>query len=219
MLASHPAIFGAGELTMLDDIAKKGGLVLRDSTNGAAALSALRKLGQEYLDQVWRLAPDKRRITDKLPGNYGHLGLIHLMLPNAKIIHCMREPLDLCWSCYAMFFSKGHTYSYDLKTLGRHYVRYRRMVEHWHKVLPPSRILDVRYEDIVADPEREAGRLLDYLGLPWNSACLRFYETKRAVRTASLAQVRKPIYSTSVGRWKHFEKYLRPLLEIIDPAA
>jgi tetratricopeptide (TPR) repeat protein len=218
ILASHPAIFGAGELLTLTEIAKKAWLLLRDSTNEEATLLALRQLGQQYLDEVWKLAPDARAIIDKQPGNYGHLGLIHLLLPHAKIIHCLREPMDLCFSCYALLFRKGHEYSYDLRTLGRHYLRYAKRVEHWASVLPPGRILDVRYEDNVADPEGEARRVLDHLELAWDSACLRFYETKRAVSTASVAQVRKPMYSTSVARWKRFEKHLRPLLEILHPA-
>jgi len=219
ILASHPAVFGAGELTTLGEIAPKAAHLLRNSTNGeATTLLALRQLGQQYLDQVWKLAPDARAVTDKLPGNYYLLGLIHLMLPHAKIIHCLREPMDSCFSCYAQLFRTGHHYSYDLRTLGRHYLRYTKRVEHWASVLPPSRILDVRYEDNVADPEREARRMLDHVGLVWDSACLRFYETKRAVSTASVAQVRKPMYSTSVARWKRFEKHLRPLVEILHPA-
>jgi len=216
ILASHPAVFGAGELPTL-----KAVLSLRDATNsanGEEALLAMRKLGQEYLEQVWRLAPNARYITDKLPGNYFHLGLIHLMLPNAKIIHSMRDPVDTCFSCYALRFTHGHEYTYDLGALGRQYMRYRKLMAHWHSVLPPGRILDVRYEDIVADPEHQARRLLDYLGLPWDPSCLKFHEHKRAVHTASVIQVRRPIYTSSVARWKHFEKHLGPLLEIIRPA-
>jgi hypothetical protein len=218
ILASHPAIFGAGELTTLGEIAQKAPLLVRDSTNAEATLLALRQLGQRYLDQVWKLAPDARAVTDKLPGNYYLLGLIHLMLPHAKIIHCLREPMDSCFSCYALLFRTGHHYSYDLRMLGRHYLRYKKRVEHWASVLPPGRILDVRYEDNVADPEREARRMLDHLELAWDSACLRFYETERAVSTASVAQVRKPMYSSSVARWQRFEKHLGPLLEILHPA-
>jgi Tfp pilus assembly protein PilF len=214
ILASHPAIFGAGELTTF-----KAVLLPRDSTSAEDALLALRKLGQEYLDHVWKLAPDARYITDKLPGNYCHLGLIHMMLPNSKIIHAMRDPMDTCFSCYALRFTHGHEYCYDLGALGRQYLRYSKLMKHWHNVLPPDRILDVRYEDIVADPEREARRMLDYLGLTWDSACLRFHENRRAVHTASVTQVRKPIYSNSVARWKYFEKYLGPLLETVNPTA
>ena len=210
ILASHPDIFGAGELPTLQEV-----LLLSDSTNGNDSLLELRKLGREYLDRVWKFAPEARYITDKLPGNYFHLGLIHLMLPNAKIIHSMRDPVDTCFSCYALRFTHGHEYTYDLGTMGRQYIRYRKLMKHWHNVLPPGRILDVRYEDIVANPEHEARRMLDYLELPWNPACLSFHENKRTVQTASVAQVRKPIYSSSVARWEHYEKHLGPLLEIV----
>ncbi len=212
ILASHPALYGAGELKTMSDFART---VALDSPDWEGALLALRKLGQEYLDQVWKLAPEARYITDKMPGNFYHLGLIHLMLPNAKIIHSMRDPMDTCFSCYALRFAHGHEYCYDLKTLGRYYQRYTKLIRHWHDVLPAGRILDVRYEDNVADPEREARRLLGYLGLPWDPACLRFYETDRPVKTASVMQVRKPIYSSSVARWKRFEKHLGPLLDEI----
>jgi len=212
ILASHPAIFGAGELTILGELANKIKPLLLARTNPTDTLLALRKLGQEYLDRVWKFAPDARYITDKLPGNYFHLGLISLMLPNAKIIHSMRDPMDTCFSCYTLFFALGHEYSYDQKMLGRQYLRYRKLMEHWHTVLPPGRILDAVYEDMVANAEREAKRILKYLGLPWNPDCLKFHEHKRVVHTASVTQVRKPIYSSSVARWKHFEKHLEPLL-------
>jgi tetratricopeptide (TPR) repeat protein len=218
MLASHPSLFGAGELNTISELASKVVCPLLDSLEWDSFPVELRKLGREYIDEVWKLAPNARYITDKMPGNYQYLGLIHLMLPNAKIIHSMRDPMDTCFSCYALRFKFGHEYSYDLETLGRQYLRYRRLMAHWRSVLPEGRILDVRYEDNVADPEREARRLLEYLGLPWDPACLNFHENKRAVLTPSAVQVRKPIYSSSVARWKHYETHLGPLLGIIHPA-
>jgi tetratricopeptide (TPR) repeat protein len=219
ILASHPDLYGAGELAVLGELSGKVEIPAPDSPDLASSLLALRKLGQEYLDRVWELAPDARYITDKMPHNFLHLGLIPLMLPNAKIIHSMRDPMDCCFSSYALRFKEGHEYCYDMEMLGRHYQRYRELMVHWHNVLPPGRILDVSYEDNVADPEREARRLLAYLGLPWDAACLKFYENKRTVSTASVTQVRKPIYSGSVARWKRFEKHLGPLLEIVGSAA
>jgi Flp pilus assembly protein TadD len=210
MLASHPAIYGAGELSKLGELAQRARLL---------APAALRDLGREYLDHAGKLAPDARYFTDKMPGNYQHLWLIQLMLPNARIIHCVRDPMDTCFSCYTLRFTSGHEYSYDLRMLGRKYLRYRRLMKHWHEVFPSGRILDVSYERVVASAEREVRRILEYLGLPWNPACLSFYETERPVRTASAAQVRKPIYSSSLARWKHFEKHLDPLLEIIQGGA
>jgi tetratricopeptide (TPR) repeat protein len=213
ILSSHPAIIGAGEHSTFKET-----LLLRNSIKGEDDLLTLRKLGQAYLDRVWEFASKARYITDKLPANYCHLGLIHLMLPNAKIIHSFRDPMDTCFSCYALRFTRGHEYCYDLGTLGRQYLRYRKLMKHWHNVLPLGRILDVRYEDNVADPEREARRLLDYLGLPWDPTCLKFHENNRAVHTASVTQVRKPIYSSSIARWKRFENHLGSLREIIYPA-
>ena len=215
ILASHSAIYGAGELNTLGVVAKNADSLLFNSQNRMDTLLALRKLGQTYLDQVWQLAPHARYISDKMPGNYYHLGLIHLMLPNAKIIHSMRDPMDTCFSCYTLKFTQGHEYSYDLRTLGRQYLRYTKWMRHWKDVLPSGWILDVRYEDNVVNPEQEARRLLEYLGLPWDPACLKFHENQRTVRTASVTQVRKPIYSSSVARWKPFENYLEPLLETI----
>ncbi len=218
LLCGHPDIFGAGELTTLDEIVKKADFLFHhaETTNLGSVLMDLRKLGQEYLDLVWKLSPASRYITNKLPGNYHYLGLIHLMLPNARIIHSIRNPMDTCFSCYSLQFASGHEYSYDLEALGRQYVRYKKLMKHWRNILRTDRILDIRYEDIILDTERETRRMLDYLGLSWNSDCLKFYESKRAIRTASIAQVRKPIYSSSVARWKSFEKYLGPLLEIIN---
>jgi len=218
ILSSHPAIYGAGELSILGKIVKNAKNLLLDLQDWKGSLLSLRELGQKYLDQVWKLAPNARYITDKLPANYRHLGLIHLMFPNAKIIHSMRDPMDTCFSCYALSFRSEHEYSNDLEMLGRHYLRYRKLMKHWHSVLPPGRILDVHYEYNVADPEHKARLMLDYAGLAWDPVCLRFYETKRVVLTPSVLQVHKPIYTSSVGRWKHFEKHLAPLLEIINSA-
>lgn len=219
VLDSHPALFGAGELDTLGDLAFKIDLPPLDSPDWGDTMRMLRELGQKYLDQVWKLAPEARYITDKMPHNFRWLGLIPLMLPNAKIIHSMRDPMDVCFSCYSLSFKGEHDYSYDLAMLGRHYQRYKKLMEHWHNVLPPGWILDVHYEDNVADLEGQAKRLLEFIGLPWDASCLNFYENKRAVRTASVTQVRKPIYSSSVARWKHFEKHLGPLLEIVGSSA
>ena len=215
VLGSHPAVYGAGELRAIDEAAGKAFTAMQNSSGMETSLLRLREIGQDYMERVWHLAPDAHFITDKMPGNFRSLGLIHLMLPNAKIIHATRDAMDNCFSCYALKFNKGHNYSYDQGALGRYYLRYRRMMEHWHSVLPEGQILDLRYEDNVADLEGETRRLLAYLGLPWDPACLKFYENRRAVRTASLNQVRQPIYTSSVARWKHFEKHLGPLLEIV----
>lgn len=218
ILSSHPSLFGAGELTILDRIIQDTPAIPHNPSNWPDSLAQLRNMGKEYLDRAWKLAPDSRYIIDKMPENFRYIGLIHLMLPNAKIIHSMRDPMDSCFSCYATRFAEGNEFSYNLEALGRYYRRYMKMMEHWHSILPPGRILDVHYENNVASPEHEARRLLEYLEMPWDEACLKFFENKRAIKTASLNQVRKPIYSSSVARWKRFEKHLGPLIDAIHSA-
>jgi tetratricopeptide (TPR) repeat protein len=218
ILASHPGIHGAGELTDLHDVVHS-----LDTSTAAypeivptLPVEVLQHLGEAYMERAWRHAPQATHVTDKLPANFLHVGMIHLMLPHAKIIHAMRDPMDSCFSCYARLFEDGHLdFSYDLDTVGRYYLRYIELMQHWHRVLPPGTVLDLRYEDMVADTEGQARRLLDYLGLPWDEGCLDFHRNTRAVRTASIAQVRKPIYRSSVARWKHFEAQLAPLLDIV----
>ncbi|MEW9573420.1 sulfotransferase [Rhodanobacter sp. Si-c] len=218
ILASHPGIHGAGELTDLHDVVHSLDTTATAYPEVAATLSdeALQRLGEAYVERAWRHAPQATHVTDKLPANFLHVGMIHRMLPHAKIIHAMRDPMDSCFSCHARLFEGGNLdFSYDLGSLGRYYVRYIELMRHWHRVLPPNTVLDLRYEDMVADTEGQARRLLDYLGLPWDARCLDFHRNERVVRTASIAQVRKPIYQSSVARWKHFEAHLAPLLEIV----
>ncbi|BFI97331.1 MAG: tetratricopeptide repeat-containing sulfotransferase family protein [Rhodanobacter sp.] len=219
ILASHPGIHGAGELTDLHDVVHAFDTPAATYPEIAATLSAeaLQRLGDAYIERAWRHAPQATHVTDKLPANFLHVGMIHRMLPHAKIIHAMRDPMDSCFSCYARLFEAGNLdFSYDLGSTGRYYVRYIELMQHWHRVLPPGTVLDLRYEDMVADTEGQARRLLDYLGLPWDEACLDFHRNTRVVRTASIAQVRKPIYRSSVARWKHFEAHLAPLLAIVQ---
>ncbi|GAB2553719.1 tetratricopeptide repeat protein [Rhodanobacter koreensis] len=222
ILSTHPGVHGAGELTDMDDMLRALGTKNSERADAypelAATLSAddFRRLGEAYTERAWRLAPQAERITDKLPMNYLHIGMIHLMLPHAKIIHAMRDPMDSCFSCYARLFEGNNLdYTYDLGTVGRYYVRYIQLMRHWQHVLPAGTVLDLRYEDMVADTEGQARRLLDYLDLPWDERCLDFHQNKRVVRTASIAQVRKPIYRSSVARWKHFEAHLGSLLDIV----
>jgi len=222
ILSSHPEIHGAGELMILGGLAGKADRLIQESTDAAATLLALRQLGNEYLDAVWNSAQSGRNaapkyIIDKMPHNFYFVGLIHLMFPDAKIIHSIRDAVDTCFSGYALRFGAGNEFTYDLETLGRYYLRYQKLMQHWHNALPADRILDVHYEENVANPEQEARRMVTYLGLPWDPSCLNFHENKRTVRTASVTQVRKPIYSSSVARWKHFEKHLGPLIDILRP--
>lgn len=222
ILSSHPDIHGAGELPDLENIlfalARNAGKTVENYPDVAARLSAEEclRLGETYTDGVWKLAPQATRITDKMMSNFMHIGMIRLMFPQAKIIHAMRDPMDSCFSCFATLFAKNNLdFAYDLGTLGRYYVRYMQLMQHWQRVLPAGAILELRYEDMVADTEGQARRLLDYLGLPWDPGCLNFHENKRIVRTASAAQVRRPVYKSSVARWKHCEAHLQPLLDIV----
>jgi tetratricopeptide (TPR) repeat protein len=222
ILSTHPDIHGAGELPHLENLvfglAAEAGQPNVHYPQVAASLSeqALAQLGHAYVEQAWRFVPDVARVTDKMMSNFLHIGMIRLMFPNAKIIHAMRDPMDSCFSCYATLFAKSNLrFAYELGSLGRYYVRYIELMQHWHRVLPSGAIIDVRYEDVVADTEGQASRLLEYLELPWDPRCLNFHENERIVRTASAAQVRRPIYGSSVARWKHFDVHLAPLLDIV----
>ncbi|GGA44281.1 sulfotransferase [Dyella nitratireducens] len=222
ILSTHPDIHGAGELPDLESIvfalATGAGKPVEAFGEVASRMTAeeLLRLGETYTERVWKLAPAAARITDKMMANFAYIGMIRLMLPNAKIIHAMRDPMDSCFSCYATLFYKNNLdYTYDLGEVGRYYVRYIELMQHWQRVLPAGSILELRYEDMVADTEAQARRLLDYLGLPWDERCLNFHENRRVVKTASAAQVRRPVYRSSVARWKHFEANLQPLLEIV----
>jgi hypothetical protein len=178
----------------------------------------LAALGRAYADQVAALAPDKRRVVDKMPGNFQFAGLIALMLPGARIIHCQRDPIDTCLSCYSKRFTGRQDFAYDLGDLGRYYRAYDTLMAHWRALLPPERFIEVRYEDVVADLRGEAERLVGFCEVAWDEACINFHRTARPVRTASVNQVRQPIYRTSLARWTSYEAHLQPLLAALGPA-
>lgn len=217
ILSSHAAVYGAGELLDMNEVIMSAAASWKRFPDFVPGMTAedFARLGNAYAERVWKLAPDAQCITDKMPANFFYIGMIRLMFPNAKIIHAMRDPMDSCFSNYARLFNDTMEFAYDLGTLGRYYARYIKLMQHWHAVLPAGSILDLRYEDMVADTEGQARRILDYVGLPWDDNCLAFHHNKRHVKTASVAQVRKPIYKTSVARWQRFEKHLTPLLEIV----
>jgi hypothetical protein len=175
----------------------------------------LPELGRRYVEQLQRRAPAALHITDKMPGNYLFLGLIALLLPEAKIIHCVRSPLDTCWSIYKKLFSHGHQYAYDLRELGQYYLQYQTLMQHWRRVLP-GRFLEFGYEELVADQEGRTRRLLEFCGLGWHQDCLHFERNRRAVHTASSIQVRQPLHDRSIGLWKHYEQGLQPLLALLQ---
>ena len=220
ILATHGSIFGAGELTDLGETINQK---IKIDVNGSFPSSVVsltkeqvKKIGDVYIERVWKMSPESKYITDKMPANFFYLGLIHLALPNAKIIHAVRDPMDSCFSCFARLFNDTMEFAYDLGSLGRYYRRYMTLMRHWESVLPEGSFLNLSYEDMVSDVEGQARRLLKFIGLPWDERCLEFYKNDRLVKTASVAQVRKPIYKTSVARWKNFAQHLRPLLDLVQ---
>jgi hypothetical protein len=166
---------------------------------GERSAASVRRVGAEYLAGLRQLAPRAKRITNKMPANFALVGFIHLAMPDARIIHVSRNPIDTCLSCFSTLFTAGHPYAYDLAELGRYHRAHQEMMEHWRRALRPGAILDLQYEDVVADLDAQARRMLAHCGLPWDDACLAFYETERAVCAASAVQVCRPVYATSVG--------------------
>ena len=216
ILASHPQVFGGGELKLFHK-ATADSVVFPEQVPRMTD-SGFRDLGTRYLAEIERLAPAATRITDKMPGNFIRAGLIHLALPNSAIIHTVRDPIDTCLSCFSLLFSDKQNFTYDLAELGRYYRHYDALMEHWRQVLPPGRILDVRYEDVVFDLEGQARRIIAHCGLDWDARCLAFHQTERAVLTASAVQVRQPIYKNAIGRWRTYQHFLGPLLAELGTA-
>ncbi|MER9066120.1 sulfotransferase [Mesorhizobium sp. M0902] len=223
IIASHPQVYGAGELSILKTavgkqfpLSMKGGFPwgIADMPDKAYA-----EAGQAYLDMLHARYPGSRHVTDKMPGNFLLVGFIHLMLPKAKIIHCARDAAATCLSIYKVHFrGDSHRYGYDLDELADFHNLYTDIMAHWHAVLPDV-VHDVRYEDFVADQEGQSRALIAHLGLPWDDAVLSFHQTDRPVRTASAAQVRQPMYQGSVDLWKRYGERLKPLLNKLDRGA
>jgi tetratricopeptide (TPR) repeat protein len=176
----------------------------------------IRKIGERYIAQTRRHRAGRARFVDKNPNNFAHVGLLHLILPHAKIIDARRHPLDSCLGSYKQLFAKGQSFTYDLVEVGEYYLQYRHLMNHWHDVLPGF-VLEVHYEDVVADLENQVRRILEHCELPWEEECLRFHETDRPVKTASSEQVRRPIYSSSVNLWRNYEEHLDELIEVLEP--
>ena len=179
------------------------------------AADAFRYIGHAYRRMLELVAPQASRVTDKALENFAHLGLIHLALPNARIIHTRRDPIDTGLSCFSKLFGGDLPYSYDLGELGRYYRAYQRLMDHWRAVLPDGVLLEVDYEDATADLEAQARRIIAHCGLEWDERCLDFHRTNRWVHTASAAQVREPVYRSSVGKWRAYEPWLAPLIEAL----
>jgi len=221
ILSSHPDVHGAGEVKYLSQALGK----LRDRLPSlpkypemVSKLTApqLEIVANTYQAMLTNGAGEAKRITDKLLTNYFFLGLINLLFPKAKVIHTQRDPVDTCLSGFTKLFKDDMPHSYDLVELGRYYGKYRELMEHWENVLPKGFLTTVIYEDVVADTEKEAKRLIEFLGLPWDPKCVDFHKSERPVKTASVAQVRRPIYKTSVKRWKKYGDGLQPLVDAID---
>lgn len=212
MLACHPAVFAAGEVPTFREAVRTMGGEFPDNTVEIEP----RALAADYMARIAAVAGPggmtRERVTDKMLANFRYTGLIHLTMPNARIIHVRRDPIDTCLSCFGNIF-EGLPFTYDLGELGRYYHAYQRLMTHWRGVLPPDAMLEVRYEDLVADFAAEARRIVGYCGLAWDDSCLAFNAVARPVRTSSVVQVRQGLYRTSVGRWRPDEAVLRPLLE------
>ncbi|WP_192183874.1 sulfotransferase [Mesorhizobium amorphae] len=217
IIASHPQVYGAGELSILKTaVGKQFPMSMQGGFPwGIADIQdkAFAEAGQAYLDMLHARYPGFRHVTDKMPGNFLLVGFIHLMLPKAKIIHCARDAAATCLSIYKVHFrGDSHRYGYDLGELADFHNLYTDIMSHWRTVLPGV-VHDVRYEDFVADQEGQTRALMAHLGLPWDDAVLSFHETDRPVRTASAAQVRQPMYQGSVDLWKRYGDRLKPLLD------
>ena len=222
ILASHSMVEGTAELPYAGMVADSLARNRADGVQYPHAMrelgpNQLRKLGQDYLDlaRIHRTG-GRPRFIDKMPNNFPSVGLLHTILPYCKIIDARRYPLDSCLSCYRQLFARGQSFTYDLTDIGEYFLQYQRMMDFWHEVLP-GRVLTVQYEDMVTDFETQVRRLLDYCELPFEDACTRFWETDRPVRTASSEQVRQPIYTNSIHRWRRYEHHLEELIEVLKP--
>jgi Tfp pilus assembly protein PilF len=216
ILSTHPEVHGAGEIFLMPQLLEGssgvGGAAYptwAETMNAADCVS----IGQAYLDRMPKGLPGHLRTTDKWLENFEHLGLIAVTMPNAKVVHCHRDPRDQLLSCWSLLFSQNQEYAYDLGELSAYYKGYRALMEHWRAVLPSGMVLEMRYENLVAEPEAQSRRLLAHCGLEWDDSVLRFWESRRPVKSASMFQVREPIYDRSIGRWKPFAKSLAPLFK------
>jgi tetratricopeptide (TPR) repeat protein len=216
ILASHPEVFGAGELPFW----KRASLEVTAATlQDGPSESTSARFARDYLQMLDGLAPGAARVVDKMPANFAHLGIIHAALPGARLIHMRRNPIDTCLSMYFQNFHIAHPYTNDLGDLAHYYEEYQRMMRHWHAVLPEKAILEVPYEALVADPETWSRKMVEFVGLPWDEACLSFHQTSRSVSTFSKWQVRQKISTASVERWRNYAPHVGPLMRLASSAA
>lgn len=224
ILSSHPQVASAGELTNFALIVKQragtpSNLVMDEATFVAAASLDLAAVGREYVESVQPLVGAAPRFVDKMPLNVLYAGLIHRALPNARIVCLRRHPMDACLSNFRQLFASGFTYydyAYDLEDTARYYLAFDRLVAHWREALPADRLLEVAYEDLVADQEGQTRRLLEFCALAWDPRCLAFHENAAPVATASSVQVRQPLYASAVGRWRRYGQALEPMRRLLE---
>lgn len=218
ILASHPDVYGAGELEFVSQITYRAVDYLRSGRYpdavGDFSADTIAAFAFQYLRKIRPLDPRAHRITDKMPHNFQALGLLRLMFKRLRVVHCLRHPYDTCLSCFTHDFAHHHTYNQSLEALADYYTRYRRFMEHWEGLLGGA-LLTLQYESVIADQASESRRLLSFAGLGWDDRILAFSETKRRVATPSAWQVRQPLFSSSVGRWKRYAHRLAPALEAI----
>jgi tetratricopeptide (TPR) repeat protein len=214
ILASHPAVFGAGELSYWHDAARRFGATADSSTTRDDVVA---RMGAEYLELLRKVSADAQRVVDKMPANFWCLGLIHEALPGARIIHMQRDPLDTCLSIYFQHFKKPLPYADDLQDLAHFYRQYQRIMDHWRVTLPAQTLLEVPYEHLVAEQAAWSQKMLQFIGLPWDPRCLDFHRTNRSVMTASKWQVRQKMNRSSIERWKNYEPFIGPLLTLLAP--
>jgi tetratricopeptide (TPR) repeat protein len=211
MLASHPGVFGAGELRFWNTASADPQNGLFDAVDSRGRLPVL---AQEYLRLLAQSSGEEARVIDKMSSNFWHLGLIHAALPRARIIHTQRNPIDTCLSIYFQNFQSDHDYANDLDDLAHHYREYLRLMDHWRRTLPAGTMFELPYEELVRDRESWGRKLCDFIGLPWDARCLEFHRTSRTIRTASKWQVRQPMGSSSIERWRNYAAHIGPLLEL-----
>ena len=214
VVSSHPEVGAGGELTFWQTQAASFARLRQEDV----AAPWIEKAAADYLAYLHRLAPTAQHVTDKAPANFLWIGLIHLVFPKVRILHCRRNPVDTCLSNYFTNFSAPMLFTNSKADLAFYYRQYETLMAHWRSVLPPETLLDVDYEEMVAEPEAMSRRIIDFVGLPWNDACLRPQDNQRAVKTASMWQARQPMYRTSVARWRRYEPWLGELRELIEPA-
>ena len=222
ILASHSMVDGTLELPNILSIAQslRGDDIYGKFGNYPKSMKSLdlyqrRELGRNFIEDTRMHRKDAPFFTDKMPNNFRHIGLIHLIMPNAKIIDARRYPLDCCFSMFKQLFAQGQEFTYGLEEAGSYYNSYVKLMNHWDSVLP-GKILRVNNEDVVEDLEGQVSKILEFLELPFEEECISFYETERSVRTASSEQVRKPVNKEGMGRWKPYAKYLKPLVKTLD---